>query len=227
MNKIPDDFLEPIELEKEKKEWTAEQWAEYWKREQDIINDNFQKHKKEVDSRPKDKIIIRLDPRYFHKDTRLVISFLKTCLKILNFASPLLAKFFPIAGPILWITRGITALELLLKLKLITRLKMELKVLNKDFADILVFTCRFVNGCEKSYADKELELTDLQHFMPALQALGPAVAGASEMKLPEGEGLDEALALMKVELDFADDALEAKAEHILSIALNLYKVLKK
>ena len=104
---------------------------------------------------------------------------------------------------------------------------MELKALDKEFADILVFSCRLISGAEKSYADKEIGLSDLPNFMPALQALGPAVAGASELKLPEGDALDEALALIKVELDFADDALEAKAENVLSIALNLYKVLKK
>ena len=227
MDNIPDDFFEPIELEKKQKDWTEKDWAEYWKREQDIINDNFQKHKKKVDAKPKDKLIIRLDERYFHKDTRLVIEFFKTCLKILNFASPLLVRFFPIAGPILWITKGIQALELLLKLKIITRLKMDLQELDKDFAEILTFTCRFVSGCEKSYQNKELEVSDLRYFMPAAKALGPAIAGASEMVFPTGKALNEALELIRLELDLSDDKLEEKAKSVLAISLNLYRVLRK
>lgn len=228
MNKIPDEFFEPITVEKKKSEWNAEQWAKHWKREQDAINDNFQDWKRKKDAEPKGKIVIRLDEKYFHKDTRLVIDFLKTCLKILNFASPLLAKFFPVAAPILWITKGIQALELLLKLKIIKRLKMEFKHLNKDFADYVVLGCRIVNGVERSYENKEFEVSDLANFMPAIKSVGAAIEGASEAVVPKTpEAIGEAVELIKVELDLADDVLEAKAEKIIALAASLYGVFAK
>ncbi len=228
MNKTPDEFFEPITLEKNKTEWTAEQWAEHWKREQGAINDNFQKWKRKKDAEPKGKIVIRLDEKYFHKDTRLVIEFLKTCLKILNFASPLLVKFFPIAAPILWITRGISALELLLKLKIITRLKMEFQALNKDFADYDFLGCRVINGVEKSYSNKEFEISDLANFMPAIKSVGAAIEGSSEAVVPKTpEAITECVELIKVELDLDNDAAEAKAEKIIGLAASLYGVFAK
>lgn len=227
-NSPPDDFFEPITLEKEQKDWTAEQWAEHLKREQDAINDNFQKWKRKKDAEPKGKIVIRFDEKYFHKDTRLVIDFLKTCLKILNFASPLLARFFPVVAPILWITKGIQALELLLKLKIIKRLKMEFKELSDDFADCVVLGCRIVNGIERSYENKELEISDISNFIPAIKAVGAAIEGASEAVIPKTPvAIGECVELIKIELDLADDVAEAKAEKIISLAASLYGVFAK
>ena len=224
-----DDFFEPIELERNKKDWTEKDWAEYWKREQDAINDGFQKWKKKKDAEPKGKLVIRLDGDYFDGDTKLVIAFLKTVIKILNFASPLLTKFFPVAGPIFWITRGITALELLLKLKLVTRLKMELKHLDQEFADFAILGLRLINGVEGAMSDGKFEIIgDADEFGPAFKAIGPAIKDASKARLPKTpDELTELHELIKIELDLDDDGLEQKAEDALGFLLGLYKLLAK
>jgi hypothetical protein len=207
---------------------TEKEWADWLKKEQDIINGNFKRWKRKQDAKPKGKLVIRFG-KYFDKDTRLVIDFLKVCLKVLQYASPLLVKFFPVAGPIKIVISAINALELLLKLKIRGKLKMDLKALDQDFADFVVLGCRLVNGIEGAMKDGEFNfLADVAEFSGAFRALGPAIAGASEAELPKSvEALDELNELVKLELDLENDKIEEKAEYILNFLLNLYKVLKK
>lgn len=226
---MSDDFFKPLEKNKTASEGMSEkEWADWLKREQDIINGNFKRWKKKQDAKPKGKLVIRFG-KYFDKDTKVVIEFLKICLKILQFASPLLVKFFPVAGPIKIVISAINALELLLKLKIVGKMKMELKHLDQDFADFVVLGCRLINGIEGAMKDGEFNfLGDAAEFAGAFRALGPAIADASQAELPKSpEALEELNELVKVELDLENDKIEEKAEYILDFLVNLYKVLKK
>ena len=250
VSKVPDDFFEPIELDEKTKdklktkEWTEQEWADHLKKVEGEINDDFQDWKKEKDGETsRGRILIDFKDAYkkIKKQIEKIrntdsneFDFMKALfsqiISLITFLLPVISKFTPIGNVGYAIVAGLRILKLFLNRRLVRRMKMDLKTLNKDTAEIAIFGCEMLNGIGMSLEDNEFSLGDAMNFKNALVALPAAVQGATDAVFPEGEALTELVELVKVKFDIPQDNAEKLAEQGLSIGLaiwNAYKAYKK
>ena len=220
-----------VSTEVDQGEITDEDWADFWQYEQDKLNERSQEIKKEVEKNLNsgkiklsfDQIKKLIDKLKLPEEVVFVTKLITNLVRIIEYALPLLAKFFPVTRLGYAVISGLSLLKLFLNTRLERRLKMELKNLDKDTAEVVIFGCELLNGIGKSLEDSTFSMSDALNFKDALMTLPAAISGAANVKLPEGEALDELVALVKARFDIPQDKAESLAEKGLEIGLSLYK----
>lgn len=213
-----------------------EDWVKLLKKEEDVLNKRSQEIKEEVKKELEDgKIKIDFDEirekiKWFRENPEEVVfmtRFISTLVGIIEYSIPLVATFFPITRLGYIAIGGLRLLKLYLNRKLSRRIEMELKLLNKDTAEIALFGCATLNGIGLSFEDNEIEWTDAVHFKDAVVALPAAVGDASKAEWPEGEALKELNAFIAAKLDLPQDGIETLVEEGLRIGFAVLEAWKK
>ena len=101
----------------------------------------------------------------------------------------------------------------------------------KELGEAVKFMCALASAAADASADGKLTLADAARLVPILYKLPSALDGLSEAveeaRDLSQEELDELSAMVKEELDFEDDELEAIVEEAVDCCLKLYSLALK
>ena len=95
----------------------------------------------------------------------------------------------------------------------------EVKLLNKDERELLLFAAKFGSGIGNALEDGKLSPSDAFKFKDALLAIFPAIQDVQNVKATNfrtTENREEAIGILVNEFDLEDDKVEKKVEKVIN-----------